>query len=156
VKQIGSSGPAPGPGVPARPSSPFGAGRMKVVLPLVLGVVLVGNLVNTLVFHHENRYERLASDVTRAIAADDMRPVEKEFNAIRRPQLEDRAKVGSLSDFVNAEGKLKKVRETTPGDAKAGTHRFIATFEKGERAEDLTVDADGKIVNFHVTPIEAK
>jgi len=146
VKQLPSPGQA---------NAPRPAGRSKVLLPLVLGVVVAVSAFNVF-SHRENRYERLASDVTRAIAANDMRPVEKEFNAIRRPQLEDRAKVGALSDFVNAEGKLKNVKEQTPPDAKSGTHRFVATFEKGQRAEDLAVDADGKIVDFHVTPLEAK
>ena len=70
--------------------------------------------------HHENRYEKLASDVTKAIAANNMRPVEGDFNALRRPQLEDRGKVGQLSDFVNADGAFKSVKEDTPADAKTG------------------------------------
>jgi len=139
-----------GPGMPPRRPA-----RGKALLPLVLGVIVTISAFNVFA-HRENRYEQLATDVTRAIAANDMRPVEKDFNAIRRPKREDRAKVGGLSDFVNAEGKLKNVKEQTPPDAKSGTHRFVATFEKGQRAEDLTVDADGKVVDFHVTPLEAK
>ena len=135
----------PGP----RPGAP---GRAKALLPLALGVLILISAFNIFT-HRENRYERLARDVTQAVAANDMRPVEKEFNAIRRPQLEDRAKVGSLSDFVNADGKLQSVKEQPAPAGKPGTHLFIATFEKGQRAEDITLDSDGKIVNFHVKPI---
>ncbi len=155
MKQVSPPGPPSLPGPPSGAAAPPASGRRKL-LPIVLGVFLVGWLVNAFVFHHENRYERLASEITRAIAANDMHPVEKDFNAIRRPQLENRAKVGALSDFVNADGKLEKVREQTASDVKTGEHRFVATFERGQRAEDLTVDADGKIVDFHVKPLETK
>ena len=37
-----------------------------------------------------------------------------------------------------------------------GYHHFTAAFDKGTLAEDLTVDADGKIADFHVRPIESK
>ena len=145
MKQLSGQGAG---GAPAAARPPR---RGNALIPLVLGVFLVINLVRVL-FFHENKFERLATDVTHAIAKNDMRPVEKDFNAIRRPQLEDRAKVGSLSDFVNADGALRSVKEQSASGAKVGQHRFIATFEKGKRSEDLTVDADGKIVDFHVTP----
>jgi hypothetical protein len=104
-------------------------------------------------FNHENRYEKLADRVTKAIANNDMRPVESDFNALRRPQLEDRGKVGRLSDFVNAEGAFKSVKEDTTAGSQAGYHHFIAHFDKGDLAEDLTVDDDGKIADFHVKPL---
>ncbi len=127
--------------------------RTRALVPLVLGVAILASALNIFT-HRSNRYEKLATEVTRAIANNDMRPVEKEFNAIRRPQLEDRGKVGRLSDFVNAEGKLQRVKEQPQTDGKPNVHRFVATFEKGKRAEDLTVDGDGKIVDFHVTALD--
>jgi len=148
--------PVPPGGAPPGPPG-FGAQRPKgpgAALPLILGVVVLFSAFNVL-RHHENRYEKLATDVTKALEANDMRPVEREFNALRRPQLEDRAKVGALSDFVNAEGSLKSVREDRekPG-APVGYHHFTARFDKGDLSEDLTVDADGKIADFHVRPYE--
>lgn len=141
------------------PTGPSGGAPLKsrggAMIPLILGIAVLVSAVN--VFrHHENRYERLASDVTHALAANDMRPVEKEFNAVTRPKLEDRGKVGNLSDFVNADGKLKSVKEQAQPEGKPNVHLFVATFEKGQRAEDLTVDSDGKIVDFHVKPLETK
>ncbi|GAC1306137.1 MAG: hypothetical protein NVSMB19_18060 [Vulcanimicrobiaceae bacterium] len=153
MKRALPSGPA-GPGGPVGPGTQSKS-RVRAALPFALGVVVLISAFN-LFLHHENRYEKLATDVTHAIAANDMRPVEKEFNAIRRPQLENRAEVGRLSDFVNADGKLKSIKEQAAPAGKPDTHRFIATFEKGQRAEDLTVDAEGKITSFHVTPLETK
>jgi len=150
--------PVPSGGVPGGP--PSGGARLPlpkglgVSLPLILGIVVLLSAFNIL-RHHENPYERLAGDVTRALEANNMRPVESDFNALRRPQLEDRGKVGSLSDFVNAEGALKSISEDrAKPDAPVGYHHFTAYFDKGNLSEDLTVDADGKIANFHVRPFE--
>lgn len=100
----------------------------------------------------ENQNERLADRVTAAIVANDMRPVEKDFNALDRPKLESRANVGRLSDRLNALGTFKRTHETTPRDARAGYHTFVADFSKGTMVEDMTFDADGKIAGFHVRP----
>jgi hypothetical protein len=143
--QAGGTPGAPGPRL----------GQRSGLLPVALAVIF-GALIVYYFSHRENRYEKLASDVTKAVAANDMRPVEKDFNALRRPQLEDRGKVGQLSDFVNADGTLKRVKEDTPADSKAGYHHFIAEFDKGNLSEDLTVDADGKIADFHVRPLDTK
>jgi len=126
----------------------------KALLPLALGVIVIASAGNMLL-HHENRYEKLATDVTKAVAANNMQPVENEFNALRRPQLDDRGKVGRLSDFVNEDGALKRIKEDTPSGSKAGYHHFIAEFQKGNRSEDLTVDSDGKIADFHVRPLDS-
>ena len=136
----------PGGASPARRMSP---------LVLVLGVVLFALLFYRLT-HGANSSERLATDVTRAIANNDMRPVEKEFNAIRRPELENHARVGRLSDFVNEDGALKSVKEDTPSGSAAGYHHFIAHFEKGDREEKMMLDGDGKIAAFKVLPLASQ
>jgi hypothetical protein len=118
--------------------------------PLVAAIVLVLLLLVYRLFHHANHYEHLADDVTKALVNNDMRPVENEFNALRRPELENRAKVGALSNFVNDEGAFKGVKEDTPSGSPDGYHRFVAHFEKGDLSEELTVDADGKIAKFDV------
>jgi len=160
VKQVGSSGPqglSGGTPPPSPSPPPFRAGGSrapsgprKLVVPIVIALAVFFGANKLL--HHENRYEKLATDVTKAIAANDMHPVDKEFNALTREKLHDRGKVGQLSDFVNADGKLKKIKEDTPSGSAPGFHHFVATFENGQRAEDLTVDADGKIADFHVRP----
>ena len=104
----------------------------------------------------ENHYEQLADRVTKAIVANDMRPVEGDFNALRRPQLENRAKVGELSDALNGLGAFKRTREDTSKDARPGYHHFSAEFGKATWVEDMALDADGKIASFHVHPPQAQ
>jgi hypothetical protein len=112
-----------------------------IVIVLVLWAILVPR---------SNPREQLATRVTIAIVNNDMRPVEKEFNAVVRPKLENRAKVGQLSQDLTELGKLKKIKEDTPSGAEPRYHHFQAQFEKGTWEEDMTFDADGKIASFHV------
>lgn len=97
-----------------------------------------------------NRSERLADRVTTAVIANDMRPVEKDFNAIVRPKLENRQLVGRLSDQLNALGRFKGVHEITPSGTSDGKHSFEADFEKAKWVEELVIDSDGKVAAFHI------
>lgn len=97
-----------------------------------------------------NGAERLADRVTTAIIANDMRPVEKNFNALVRPKLENRQAVGRLSDQLNRLGRFRGVHEKTPRGAPPGTHVFEADFEKEKWVEDMSIDQDGKVAGFHV------
>ncbi|MFY9779839.1 MAG: hypothetical protein WAJ85_04930 [Candidatus Baltobacteraceae bacterium] len=138
----------------SRPGTRAPSARVRQLYVVV--VLVVTAILFRLVVPHHNRYERLADDVTKAIVANDMRPVEGDFNALRRPQLEDRAKVGQLSNDLNALGAFKGVKETTPSGASEGYHTFSAAFEKATWNEDMTLDADGKIAAFHVHPSTAQ
>jgi hypothetical protein len=142
-------------GTGARPPGGVTAARRPLPWPIVAVLILLLVFVGWRLTHRANSSERLAASVTRAIANNDMSPVEKDFNAIRRPELENRGKVGRLSDFVNADGSLKSVQEDTPSGSPAGYHHFIAHFDKGDLAEDMKLDDDGKIVDFHVRPVTA-
>ncbi len=88
--------------------------------------------------------------MTRAIVANDMRPVEKEFNAITREKLRNHGTVGRLADDLAPLGTFKRAKENTPKDARPGLHTFVAEFEKGNWTEDLTLDTEGKIASFHI------
>lgn len=99
-----------------------------------------------------NQYERQADTVTKAIIANDMRPVEKDFNALVRPKLESHARVGALSDQLTALGAFKGVKEDTPQDAPPRAHKFNATFEHATWIECMSYDQDGKIASFDVLP----
>jgi len=102
--------------------------------------------------HHANRYESVADDVTKAIVNNDMTPVAQDFNAIRRPELADRARVGKLSDMVIALGAFKGSTEITPAGSASGFHEFTETFASGTLDEKYELDSDGKIVRFHIGP----
>jgi hypothetical protein len=133
--------------------TPTSAARKPLPIPLIAVVVL---LVAFALYHflhpRESHAAHLAVVVTQALANNDMRPVAPSFNAIPRAELSNHAKVGRLSDFVNAEGAFKGVTEDTPSGSPAGFHHFTAHFDKGDLTETLTLDADGKIAKFNVKP----
>jgi len=114
----------------------------------VIVIVLIANLLG----HHENRYERMADAITQALAHNDMAPVQRDFNAIDRPELQNRARVGALSDLVGAMGAFKGSKENTPQGLDPGYHQFVETFAKGTLVEKYKLDADGKITHFHIGP----
>ena len=107
-------------------------------------------LVWTFMIPHQNKDEKLAARVTNAIIADNMKPVENDFNSLRWAELENRAKVGQLSQDLNELGKLKSVKEDTPKDSRPSYHHFQAQFEKGTWEEEMTYDPQGKIGSFYV------
>jgi hypothetical protein len=141
------------PRVPGAPGMP-GAQKPRITLPrlivCVVLVILALLFVDKFLIRHETHAEHLATIVTEAIAANNMAPVESQFNALRRPELENHARVGRLSDFVNAKGAFKNVREDTPPGSPALYHHFIVHFANGDLQERLELDDDGKIAKFNV------
>lgn len=139
--------PARGGGPPAKYDV-----RRIVIGAVIALVVLV--LAYKLLFHHRNRYESTADAITKAIARNDMRPVMHAFNAILKPELENRARVGHLSDLVVSKGTFKGSKEDTPASSPQGYHHFIVRFDKGTLFEQFLLDSDGKITKFHIGPID--
>ncbi|MBC5798994.1 MAG: hypothetical protein GIX03_09265 [Candidatus Eremiobacteraeota bacterium] len=115
---------------------------------VVVLIVVVANLIG----HRKNRYERMADSITQALARNDMAPVQKDFNAVDRPQLQDRERVGHLSNLVVSMGTFKGSKETTPRGSDPNYHSFVETFAKGTLAEKFQLDPDGKITRFHIGP----
>jgi hypothetical protein len=141
------------PGMPGAQKPRFSLRQIIIVVAIVLVVLLV---INKFVIRHETHAEHLATVVTEALAANNMAPVESQFNALRRPELENRARVGRLSDFVNAKGAFKNVSEDTPAGSPALYHHFIAHFANGDLQERLELDDDGKIAKFDVRSLGAQ
>ena len=121
----------------------------------IVGLVFVLFIADKLVSHAPvNPYETKADAITAAIVANNMKPVEPDFNAARLPELENHTQVGRLSDMLNALGAFKGSKEikNVPG-ADAATHEFVETFEKGTQLEKYELDSDGKILRFHIGPM---
>ncbi|MGA8576298.1 MAG: hypothetical protein WB609_11540 [Candidatus Cybelea sp.] len=98
----------------------------------------------------QNRNEREADRITRAVAANDLRPVQDDLAkgiAITRVQ------IAEWSEELDAQGKLLSVRETT-ASCSPGWHCFDVKFQKHEYVERLRFDENGKVVNweFHMAP----
>jgi hypothetical protein len=92
----------------------------------------------------QNRNERETERITRAVIANDLRPVEGDLAkgiAITRVQ------VAEWSDELNAQGKLLSVKEVTEG-CQPGWHCFDVKFAKHEYDERMQLDENGKVVHW--------
>jgi len=136
-----------------KPPVRYDVRRIAVVIFIVIALIFI---VDKLIIHRRNHFEATADAITKAIANNDMRPVEHAFNAINRSQLEDRARVGHLSDLVVAMGAFKGSKEDTPAGSPTGYHHFTERFAKGTLVEKYQLDADGKIERFHIGPSETQ
>ena len=97
----------------------------------------------------QNRNEREADRITRAVIANDFRPVQDD---LAKGISITRVQIAQWSDELNAQGKLLSVKETT--NCSPGWHCFDVKFQKHEYAERLRFDESGKVVNwqFHMVP----
>jgi hypothetical protein len=97
----------------------------------------------------ENRNERAADRITRAVMANDLKPVE---NDLAKGIAITRVQIAEWSDELNAQGKLLSVKEATANCA-PGWHCFDVNFQKHEYIERMRFDENGKIAgwNFHMT-----
>ncbi|HVR47426.1 MAG TPA: hypothetical protein VMT95_12425 [Candidatus Binatia bacterium] len=98
----------------------------------------------------ENRNEREADRITRAVIDNDLRPVQ---NDIAKGITITRVKVAQWSDELSAQGKLLSVKETA-GACDPGWHCFNVKFQKHDYVERMRFDENGKVVDwdFHMAP----
>ncbi|MBV8531645.1 MAG: hypothetical protein JO104_10035 [Candidatus Eremiobacteraeota bacterium] len=97
----------------------------------------------------QNRNEREADRITRAVIANDLKPVESD---IAKGVAITRVQVAEWSDELNGQGKLLSIKEV-PANCEPGWHCFDVKFQKHEYVERLRFDENGKVVNwnFHMT-----
>ncbi len=96
----------------------------------------------------ENRYEREADRITRAVIANDFKPVQNDV--VKRITI-TRVQIAQWSDEINAQGKLLSLKETTANCA-PGWHCFDVKFQRAEYIERMRFDENGKVAdwNFHM------
>jgi hypothetical protein len=92
----------------------------------------------------QNRNEREADRITRAVINNDLKPVQ---NDIARGISIGRVKVAEWSDELNAQGKLLSIKETS-ANCDPGWHCFDVRFEKRNYVERLRFDEKGKVVDW--------
>lgn len=97
----------------------------------------------------QNKYEREAEKITRAVMNNDLAPVK---NDIAPGANISRIKVAAWADELDAQGKLISVKERPTCDAGPGVHCLDVKFEKHTYVEQLLMDDQGKVVrwNFHM------
>lgn len=98
----------------------------------------------------QNRSEREADRITRAVMANNLQPVQSD---IAKGIAITRVQVAEWSDELNNQGKLLSVKETT-ANCSPGWHCLDVKFEKREYVERMRFDENGKVVNwdFHMAP----
>jgi hypothetical protein len=95
----------------------------------------------------ENKYEREADKITRAVMNNDLTPVKNDI----APGVEiSRVKVAEYADELSAQGKLESIKETTP--CAPGFHCFTVKFEKHSYLERLAMDDTGKVTQWNFKP----
>ena len=92
----------------------------------------------------QNKNEREADRITRAVIDNNLKPVE---NDIAKGVAITRVKVAEWSDELNAQGKLLSVKEVT-ANCDPGWHCFEAKFEKHVYSERMRLDENGKVTNW--------
>jgi hypothetical protein len=91
----------------------------------------------------QNKYEREADRLTRAVMNNDLTPVKDD---IAKGTNITRVQVAEWADELDAQGKLLSVKEVTPCDP--GAHCFEVKFAKHTYREELAEDDQGKVVRW--------
>lgn len=124
--------------------------NQRNILIAAVAIVLVFVLYRS--FVHENKFEKMASDVTQAIQKNDSAALAKDFDATAREQM-TRQRVGAASDALAPLGKLKSVKEDTPAGTADRVHMFVLTFDHGTAREQFKYDLDGKAEGFNYNQV---
>jgi hypothetical protein len=113
-------------------------------------LLAVAALVSLAACSFQNKYEREAEKMTRAVMNNDLSPVRDDI----APGIHiTRVQVAEWSDELSAQGKLQSVKETTASCA-PGWHCFNVAFEKHDYLERMRYNENGKVVEwqFHMAP----
>ena len=93
----------------------------------------------------QNRNEREADRITRAVIANNLQPVQSD---IAKGVAITRVQIAEWSDELNAQGKLISVKENT-SNCEPGWHCFDVKFDKRSYVERMRFDENGKVVNWN-------
>ncbi len=93
----------------------------------------------------QNREEREADKITRAMIDNNMAPVMGDLDPSVKGEI-TRIRVAEISDELNAQGAYKGLKQTTATWCnKPGYECFDVTFEKRPYHEVMKVGSDGKV-----------
>jgi len=99
----------------------------------------------------ENKYEREADKITRAVMNNDLAPVKNDLT----PGLKiSRVQIAEWSDELSAQGKLESIKEDDTG-CTPGFHCFDVKFEKHKYYEELAMDDQGKVTQWRFKMADA-
>lgn len=94
----------------------------------------------------QNKYEREADRITRAVMNNDLKPVAGDIS----PRVKiTRVEIAAISDELSEQGKLLSIKEST-ANCPAGVHCFVVKFEKHDYRETMRLDESGKVVEWRI------
>jgi hypothetical protein len=99
----------------------------------------------------QNKYEKEAQSITEAVVNNNMQPVQSDI----APRVKlTRVQVAAMSDELGDAGKLLSLKETTT-NCPPGMHCFDVKFQKRAYVEHMTLDENGKVVEWNYVPAPA-
>ncbi|MEO6912673.1 MAG: hypothetical protein ABI182_01455 [Candidatus Baltobacteraceae bacterium] len=117
--------------------------RLRSLLVLGLSAVVLAGC------SFQNKYEKEADKLTRAVIANNMQPVQDDFTPAVAHQI-TRVKVAELSDELADQGTYQGLKENTQGCTPVGYHCFDVKFEKRPYREWLQMDDTGKVSGWRI------
>jgi hypothetical protein len=127
-------------------TTPNPSARRNQIIILAVFVVVLVVLVRACA-GGENRYEKLAHQLTEAVQANDYTAVAKLENSETAAEM-GHGRLGRAADQLGPLGKIRRVKESTPPNDGDRVHEFDVTFEHGSVHEKIQLDPDGKIFHF--------
>ncbi|HEY4442265.1 MAG TPA: hypothetical protein VGN14_17525 [Candidatus Elarobacter sp.] len=141
-------------GTSTMPPPAVGRSRFRQMLWAVVAVLVVA-LVLRMCAGGENKYEKIAHELTQAIANGDVAAVQRLENSGTAADM-SRARLGAATDKFTALGKIERVHEDTPATDPPRVHEFDVTFAKGTVHEKIELDPQDKVFHFRWDTVQPK
>jgi hypothetical protein len=136
----------PQPAGPRGVTTPNPSARRNQIIILAVFVVVLVVLIRACA-GGENRYEKVAHQLTDAVQKNDIDAVKKLENSETAADT-NHSRVGHAADLFAPLGKIRRVKENTPPNDGQRVHEFDVTFEQGAAHEKILFDPDGKVFRW--------
>ena len=135
---------------PRAVTTPNPAARRNQIIALAVFVIVLVWLVRACA-GGENRYERIAHQLTQAVQNNDYAAAAKLENVGTAADT-PRERFGKASDTFTRLGRIRRVKENTPATDGPRVHEFDVTFDKGTVHEKIELDPQDKVFHFQYDP----
>lgn len=105
----------------------------------------------------QNKYEREADKITKAVMANNLSDVKDDLAPALLKKI-TRVQIAEASDELNDQGKLESIKEVNPcpADTPVGEHCFLVKFEKNSYHETLAMDDQNKVTEWRFHMADAR
>jgi hypothetical protein len=135
------------PAIGPRPvTTPTPTARRNQIIALAVFVIVLVLLVRACA-GGENRYEKIAHELTQAVQNNDYNAVAKLENVETAAEM-GHGRLGHAADVLAPLGKIRRVKENTPAGDGPRVHEFDVRFENGSAHEKIQFDPNDKVFHF--------